>query len=385
MKFILTMLVSFMLWPCWADLRGEELAQEPKRLNREDVFNRLTKNQWTIGGGRSLWLRRNGRYRWFEWHYDHGAESTGRWNFQWNPAGHGVILLAHKRVKTGKSHSAMAFEFRGDELFYRVCPLSRGKEIRYGEKQLAMQSDNLPKLRPPELFEKLTASAWKKACPFDLYCEPDMVRFDRDGRFYASYRDGECSHGGFWSIAHSELHPVSDSNTCDLRGGTSASIAASNSRPLIRDDFMTMYSLGNAYCRADQKTQTRTFAFDQYSESLLLVGRYTGEIQRGKPLDLSLTFEKRDQYQKSQLKSLRIESYKSELDKGSWSVAGPSRMLYEKQFDGVTIEPAKSHRLDVRITMPEAGKWISLTFTLDYATSRQSYLACQTFVTEVKP
>ncbi len=265
------------------------------------TFEFLTSSMW-VGDGcayvgddlpptcETIQLRADGTYAW-------GAESDyterddeGRWNF-WSQGDRGLVFL--------DDGSALAFQRDGDALTLRNRVYERGLPNSGGG-----DASTLPVVAPSSLWCRMVANAWTKTNAFGLATVPDAVEFAADGTLRASYREGECGHGGTFSL-YTEmvgtgaptspierrlyLSPVSDPNTCDEReGGTEGRVAASNEHPHLEGDALVFTRA--SYYPDDGQARDELLSYDRYG-NMVRTTVTTARFELGAEVSLAIAFE----------------------------------------------------------------------------------------------
>jgi hypothetical protein len=350
----------------------------------DEAFDRLTAHIWGDREGSHVLFRRDGAYRWYSMPDPlcgtPNFDRQGKWSLRWF-ATHGCVVL--------DSGAALAIQFRGDGLFFIERMAPRGQAIEYTDDERRRTRRDLPLLEPLPLAAQLTRHGWRKSDEFNLFMYATRIRFTGDARFLATYRHGECQHGGFWSVVPETrgggrrvtmLVPRSDPNTCDLRGPGEAAIAASNEEPQLRDGMLVFF--GSSYYPEDGPTGGHTFTFDRYGNSVRVTGRCTGRFRVGEPKEIEVTFENTDLHgSPKRLDKLRITQQRIQFE-GNGAADKPQ--VLRETLLGFTLKETGSREVRrIQITPAVAGEHVHLNFELDYADSRQSYHAYQGYAVNV--
>ncbi len=354
----------------WPPLRE---AEDP-----DQAFEWLTSHVWGNEKLSCAIFRRDGTYHWASYPGPPCGTpnfiNNGKWSFEWHKT-HGYIVL--------DSGAALAIQFRGDQLFFIQSLIARSNKLKYSDEQRSLTRRNLPELKPLALFDRLTKHGWKKSNDFNLNMYPDKIRFSRDGRFHARYRNGQCAHGGFWSVMPKSrgyrritmLVPFSDDNACDQRGPHIAGIAPSNSTPLMRDGMLVFF--GNSYYPKHDATDVKTFTFDRYSNSVRVTGRFTGDFKVNEAKEIELSFQNMvPGFSKKDLIKVRVTQFDE---------TGKKTVLLESGL-GFTLQKQDSCQTKKIVVTPTAsGENISLFFEVEYKDVRQAYHGYMSYTVRIKP
>ena len=149
-----------------------------------------------------LELEESGDYSWVIQSDFPEQDDHGQWNFVAHDADSGILFFTDTE--------SVLFERSADELLtsrdgFRPC--------RQATTQGA-DADSLPEVPPPELYQHLQGTCWRKTNAFDVDRIPDQLVFGTDGNFEASYRNGTCRHGGIFTVAYRDLVQQIDENDC---------------------------------------------------------------------------------------------------------------------------------------------------------------------------
>jgi hypothetical protein len=343
----------------------------------EIVFTRLTATSWYDAASceaqdplpptcNRLRFSADGTY-WWRAESDYvERDQSGRWNFRARDGASGIVCLDDGSV----------VDFLLTEPGLRWTLLGVLSPDRVLEETGTRAG--LPSIEPAPLYVALTAHPWRKTNDFDLYREPTSFTLLRNGTLQASYRDGECEHGGVFSLIADELQPRSDPNTCDMRGGgTTAQLAAANEMPWIEEGVLYFYSA--TYRDAAFVTEERLLALFYYGEGgLLVTATWQGPLRSGSAAEWSFAFRNRSDRLCS-VTSLSLAMTPLVLTSDSFSLAGDEVVLVDRNLAGTTIEPQADFATTVSFTPSGAG-WTSLEVDIEYFDDMQSYSNVKNFV-----
>lgn len=367
--------------------------RKPVSQTEDDkMFDFLTRNLWedskcrvnlTRANGPQLQptctrfeFRKGGAYSWTAISDVPEIMKNGRWNFRLTDTQSGVIFL--------DDGSVIAFSREVDDLI--ILPgwlgtLMPSKETQYGTKEALLTRDSLRTIQPSTFYKELIGTSWHKANDFDLYRQPDLITFNDDGRFFASYRRGECTHEGYWSLSGRRLTPHSDPNECDFRTAK-ASIAAGNSYPRIQDSLLVFYS--SSYYADDQKTREKVFVFDRYGGTIEVKGEYSGTFVKDVPVPVHITFRNTNLTASYDLEQFSITQQRLKRGSNSHSSDGQQLILNATDFNGIRLAPGDTHETDVTITPTISGEYVFLGVDLRFRDSRHVFSAPVHYVVEIK-
>ncbi|HEY3494698.1 MAG TPA: WD40 repeat domain-containing protein [Polyangiaceae bacterium] len=218
-------------------------------------------------------------------------DESGTWNFFARSASSGTLFFSN-----GSSDLFIFDEATG--------VLETGRALlRRAEAQPGLgTADALPEVRPPGLYRGLLSSCWRKTNDFDDHRIPDTVTFGPTGSYRASYRQGECEHGGSFAVDDGNLVRAAEANDCasgekgDLPGFLAEVIDGllvfweGAYRPAAdqtteRSFFIDPARPGTAGFRTPQEAEAGTY------ESVRVIGRYEGAFTQGYPTDLHFSLE----------------------------------------------------------------------------------------------
>jgi hypothetical protein len=318
------------------------------------VFVALTSRSWADSGCastaplpptcRRLSLGGDGRYSWSAWSDYPEREQAGRWNFRARDGSSGVVCF--------DDGSVIGFALGDDELTFANHAYGADEP-----REVGADRGSLPEVTASALFSELTAQEWRKTNAFDAVFRPEGFRLRRDGTFWASYRGGECEHGGVFSLDHGEggmLIPISEPNECDVRREpAAASIGPSNGRPVIRDGVL-MQGIGETYRDAAIETDEQSFAFRAYGwdGGLMVSGSLTGELEAGRTLTIGLALENLG----ATTQTLEGGAISMQPLMPDLSVAGEPIVLGELAVGG-SVAPGSEVPTSVEATLPGAGMY----------------------------
>ncbi len=352
-----------------------------------EIFQFLTKTKWGDCVNRvfegpfapsctALEFRKNGDYSWSTFSDYQERSQNGKWNFKLRNETSGVIYL--------DDGSIISFEKVGQNLnflTYRSPDFLPAGEINYSALEAVLSRDSLPKIKPSEMYKKLIVNPWKKTNDFDLFMDPQLIIFYDNGRFFASYRDNTCTHEGYWSLDGIILTPLSDTNNCDLRGNTTASIAASNEKPTFEGDLLVFYSA--SYFNVEKDIGKKTFTFDAYTNSVRVTGEYSDSFIKNTPISIDFTFQNADNTDK-ELGRFEIKLQKLKPTDNGFTREGESLLLLGKDYSGIRLSPNQTHKDKITITPSISGNYINLEILLNFNDKRQSYYGRRGYILEIK-
>lgn len=378
---------------CNSDV-GRDAFRPPDRT-RATAFEALTANRWVTGDGlEKIELRANGTFSWSQ--YPGGICGTpnfirhGQWNFKIDADGIGAVYLRTygspaRRDATEHPQLVLAIQLplsaarAADLLFLQTRRFVAAEPLeRWGGR---CTEAHLPEIRPMPFHDRLVETTWVKTNDFDLYSKPDEIRFFDNGRFTASYRGGVCTHGGFWSLEKRgptrrsqgkvQLAPISDDNDCDLRGGRRASIAASNSSPILDGNLLKFRK--NSYYALDRPIEAKYFSWRLDWLGLELDGTYVGEFEEGAATTLSLNIRNTDDRSTpKRLVALRVglQRYVPNVpDANGFQPDGVFCELFVANFDEKPLEVGEPYSATFDVTPSESGEHMRLSFEITYLDS----------------
>lgn len=179
-----------------------------------------------------LWSSKDYTYKFFSdgtfrWNVisDYKDERTGRWGFKQLSRGDGLLFLLWSSKKEFGSN---AIE-RADVLYFRYIAANKLQLAGHGIELINQTTDRGRQTHPEKLADiinrenfpdyfSVTTHSWKKIGTKDSTFVPDYFLFQQDGTFIARYRNGECDHGGHWSLKGSQLYLEMPPEHCDTRG-----------------------------------------------------------------------------------------------------------------------------------------------------------------------
>ena len=215
------------------------------------------------------------------------------------------------------------------------------------------------------------ANGWRKSDDFDLLMLPDLIIFKSDGRLFASYRGGSCTHGGFWSLDYQSksssptLTTMSDLNLCDSRG-YSASVPTDEVK---FQNGLLVLSRGS-YFPANESSARKVFKFVPRSPlDLEATAEYSGAFIEGVPMTLDFTFQninqRRSVFQLGAFE-ISIQGLIQEVD----AVRSTEEVVLAKRdYGGIRLGPGEVHRDSVTIIPPLGGASNRLIVKLEFSTN----------------
>ncbi len=347
-----------------------------------DIFDFLTKYVWQDAGCSAggllpptcttLELRRNGNYSWTAFSDYPERSQSGKWNFQLTTEDSGTILL--------DNGSVISFQKSNNDLIFGLHTFMPSEEIEHSSEETEKKRDSLPEIVPSEMYSKLIENSWGKANDFDLGTSPELIILKDDGRFFASYRNNECTHEGWWSLDKETLMPVSDPNNCDVRG-INASIAASNEKPAFENGLLVFYR--SPYYNAENETEKKTFIFDRYTRSVKVSGEYSGLFTENNPTSIDFTFQNVDDIEK-ELGQFKISIQKLRPTDNAFTADGEELVLFEKDYTGISLSPNEKYQETITITPTTSGENVNFNINLDFKDKRQTYSSKQSYLVEIE-
>jgi hypothetical protein len=177
-------------------------------LSADEIFDRLTETAWVSIGGNPqsphtehLVLRRDGSFDRCAY-ADHPLGSpSGSWTFHKRTSGGGSLVLSTGDFlrfllqRDGSLRIANRVFVPGEYAAGGACNTPSPESCPGCRRQ------DLPSVALPALALELAGTAWRNANDLDLFRAPTEIIFSESGRYSASFRNGQCSYVGFWSIA----------------------------------------------------------------------------------------------------------------------------------------------------------------------------------------
>ncbi|MEO6323973.1 MAG: hypothetical protein ABIQ65_05045 [Thermoanaerobaculia bacterium] len=330
------------------------------------MFDFLTAHVWEGGGcGQggmfpptcvTLSFDRGGHFSWRAVSDYTERDEKGGWNFRLRDTDSGTLTL--------ENGSVLAIERRGERLMFGGSGFvaAPGDAIAPTEQTVA----GLPSVVPSALYESLVGSSWSKTNPFDVFYEPDRFLFSRDGTLRASYRGGECEHGGTFSLDGKNLIRVNDPNACDVRGSVFTTFVDT---PVMTGELLTFFQ--SSYRPGTEPADPKIFIHDGYQNTLALRGEYEGELSRGVATDLRLTFNN-EGTRVATLTGLEISMRTLSMGQGSLSSSDPFTVLLTRSYhDYVEVGGGLSET--VGFSPSDSGEYIELQVTWQFSDEQQSY------------
>jgi hypothetical protein len=326
------------------------------------LFAALTTNTWaeSCGGGGGLAptcntvsLGADGHYEWMAVSDYVERHQHGDWNFYARTENAGIVCL-----DTG---AVLPFMFDGNTLHFGRLALDRGVASAASGTR-----DGLATVVSDPIYAQMSAHSWTKTSSFDLFMDAQDFTLARDGTYNASYRDGECTHGGLWGI---DLDPRStgptptlldqaDANTCDTRGMGPANLPSVDVPRVDSAGRLIMYSSSYRPPSGDPRPW---LSFDGYSDSVATSGYLDRDLAASAPTTLDLDIENRSMSAKT-LASLtaRLRSGTSVVD------------LASADLTGVALAPGDHHAVSLAVSPSAAGD-AYFELELDYSDTTQPY------------
>jgi WD40 repeat protein len=234
-------------------------------------------------------LGRDGSFTWRAQSDVTERDESGRWSFESHDADSGILFFS-----TGSS--VLFKRVAADLQTTRVplVPVSGGAPGPAAE---------IAPVAPPHLYATLLGTCWKKTNDFDLHRRYENLVFGTDGAFDASYRGGQCRHGGVFAVDEGDLVVWPDANACDLRA-TAATSRPTKEQVLLSRDRLTLYDA--TYWPEAFEAHDKLFVADSWwlqpgkpfqpdgaSDwgSARITGRYAGSLQQGEPTNVTITVQ----------------------------------------------------------------------------------------------
>ena len=345
------------------------------------VFAELTATSWYQEGAcndpaplpptcNRLELRADGTFAWTAISDYVERDESGPWNFRPRDAESGVICFGGGSVMDYRlDATGLRWGLLG--LFTPEAPL-----VEAGSRE------GLPAVEPSPLFTDLVATSWVKTNSLDLDSVATSFTLFEDGTFTAEYRDGECTHGGTFSVVGDELQPRNDDNFC--RSGTPANLAASNERPVFDAAGRLVFYRG-AYRDAGIETEERFLAFSNYGgdNGLYVTAEWTGDLALGAGTEWTLTVRNAGSMPQT-VTWLGISLQGLVASGNGYTADGPEVMLIDDIITGVELAPGETWST-VEAFTPAAAPgtspdWASLDIAVDSFDAGQPYSNARGFL-----
>jgi hypothetical protein len=249
---------------------------------------------------------------------------------------------------------------------------------------------------PPALYAKLVGTCWSKTNDYDDFYQPDQIQFGVHGDYWASYRGGECHHGGQFAIDGRDLVQTVEPNVCDLRGPTSASLPSSI--PELLGDLLVFYS--GTYRPASAPQTETLFLIDSYRlspgkpfqpdgatggwGSVRVIGRYTDPLTRGEPTHVRFLLQNVSA-QAAILGAFSLRLQALTQNTRSFSPSGDPQLIPLHDWMQAQLQPGDSLELESDIVPAVWAQWAQATFELGFAlTSGGAYADRGSFILPIR-
>ena len=366
------------------------------QLGDDDMYAFLTSGVWgasSSGSGSSLALRTTGEYRYIQASDYLKLDDRGEWNFQSTGPNTGLLCFSNGAV--------LSFERQGRQLRVLQDVWQPGSKSFWMSDEEdsdapALSRGELPKVFASEAYTAATAHPWRKANDFDTSSTASELLFRRDGTFEATYRDGNCKHGGRWGLYGEWFISASEPNTCNARTGDDGFIPRG---PLYLSGNYLLF-IDGAYRASDGPNKDPVFFVREgvhHAKEFQLEGRFLGRIEAGQPVDLELVHRRAPRSPAGGNAVLRgvyitMAPLVKGPDQGRGSVAyiyaraGDDVQLLERRYDSIPLKHGAPHRDRVTITMPEGLEAGLVEVVVHYhSPSRPMFLGKGHFIVPVRP
>ncbi|MEI8241567.1 MAG: hypothetical protein WCI22_19310, partial [Actinomycetota bacterium] len=208
---------------------------------------------------------------------------------------------------------------------------------------------------------------------FHLNRNPDQLTFKEDGQYVASYRRGECSHGGTWSVLgppgnrKEKLLTHHEPNMCDVRATEAGTVDDFHNLPGLHEIQWTgdLMFIGASYYPEEKQTDKRVFVWEP-DTSLRVSGEYEGSLVQGAAKTIRLTYAATGEPGDTafSLVSLRVVLHKLKGGRAD----GEEAVLLDKPYTNVTLASKRSsneshggtYTDQIEITPPVHGEYCYL-------------------------
>jgi len=346
-----------------------------------DIFNFLSNNAWKNLGClptqgmlaptcTQLELNKNGNYHWTAFSDYPERDQSGKWNFILHGTDSGLVLF--------DNGSLIPFKKVGGYLLFEYSVFMPSHTIEYSQEELKKYFTDLTEITPSDTFFKLPQHGWKKANNFDLNMHPDLIIFKNDGRFFASYRNGQCSHEGVWGLDDKTIVSISNPNDCVPR-----IVSAINAGEKSSFENDVLIFLQESYYPQDRMMEKNIFTFDSYVNSITVTGEFSGNFEKNNPTTIDFTFQ-------------NVAGIDKELGKFTISIltCGPpqpnagcsdAKQTFTKDYGGISLHPTEFYHDSITITpIPTASGDSLLSFSLQFKDKRQPYSANHSYVVHIE-
>jgi hypothetical protein len=307
-------------------------------------------------------FRSDGSYTWTAWSDFSERDETGQWSFFAESATRGTLFFSSGSTDLF-IHDPSTGELETSRAVLRPGAM----------RAISGTADALPKLEPYGLYRGLLGSCWRKTNDFDDDHVPDEIVFGKTGWYRASYRRGECEHGGRFAIDARNVSQAVEGNDCALgSGGRIPSVL-----PEVIDGLLVFWE-GSYRPRADASSEhvffvdrgrLETTASPVAGEepgtypSVRVRGRHEGAFTQGSPTALHLELENMGTAP-VRLRDLSLELKAVSADGGS--VTGEVDYHLLGSFGAERLFPGEPIALARELVPAVAGEFVPATFALTY-------------------
>jgi hypothetical protein len=346
------------------------------------VFAALTATAWDQNCGTGPFpptcnhvsLAADGTYSWTAVSDYVERDQSGAWNFAARTDTAGIVCL-----DTG---AVLPYTLGSGSLAFGRLALYTGA----AQTQTGARGDLRGILSTP-VYAQMSGATWLKTNDFDLATTAQQFTLARDGTYEASYRDGNCTHGGLWGI---DMDPRSDGptpividlpdvNDCDLRGGTSAQLPSVD-EPRIDTQGRLILSRAQYGTKTDPRPW---FEFDGYTGSVATSGYLDRDLSASSPTAFDLDFENRSTTAKT-LTSFAVRVTPVMLITNGYSATGPTVQLAQSDLGAAALDSGSHAPLTLSVAPAFTGDAL-LEIELDYADSTQPYQSRGEFIVTIAP
>ncbi|MEO7094394.1 MAG: hypothetical protein ABI175_14150 [Polyangiales bacterium] len=351
-----------------------------------EVFARLTSTSWFDTGGcaggqqpptcNRIGLSRDGSYHWKAVSDYVERDQAGGWNFRARDATSGVICL--------DDGSVIDFALSPDGLQWG--PL--GVLSPDAAQSTSGARSALPVIRVSPLYLDLTEHPWANTNEMDEFYLPSTFSLYANGALEASFRGGECTTTGTFSLVGDgitlvgdrrfRLWPRTELNTCDLRsGGTPASVPGAGGEPVIEDGVLRLSSA--TYRDADIATDERYLAFSSYGDDagLLVSATWSGALHAGATTTWRIE-PRNDTTRMQNIVAMRIEVTPLVATSDGFSSTGPAETVVDRTV-GVVVLTGETLPLEASFAL--ATGWVAIRLEIESQDSRQTYQNAGSYIT----
>ena len=324
-------------------------------MSADEVFRKVTASTWYVGTRGKLvdfnryTLRPDGTYA-IEHITDFNTQPrTGKWNLHRDTAGEWFVCF-----DDGTRHR---FGLAKDgAIRLSAMPLSaegpQPRDPRYSAK-------TLPKFDLPadvrKKIDRLTRQGWKRANDFNLDYDPTSVRFTRDFRYEAVYRDGDCASRGAWFVSTAEARGNSTAGRCDKRSrvgdfgeGFRIEFPDGEEGLLLNDEL---------YVSQDRPLKRGVVRyFIGYSQVTPIRLEYDLPIRAGVPTRFDFTVGNLGTHVLTLDRFSLTPSYHDYRNAQGAALRPPADELAAKDFGGAKLDPGKPVTFSIDVTFAQAAQ-----------------------------